>query len=98
MLKKLGYLQVMAVDLSYRLGWIDDSLVKRVRNILELAKLPTAPPETMTVEMFKSIMAVRELVCHSLSLQKFPFFLIFIMFTSLLDSYYSFCYGRLIRR
>jgi 3-dehydroquinate synthase len=49
----------MAVDLSYRLGWIDDSLVKRVRNILKLANLPTEPPETMTVEMFKSVMAVK---------------------------------------
>lgn len=54
----------MAVDMSYRLGWIDDSIVKRVHNILQQAKLPTAPPDTMTVEMFKSIMAVRHLVCH----------------------------------
>lgn len=49
----------MAVDMSYRLGWIDDSLVKRVYKILEQAKLPIAPPEMMTVEMFKSVMAVR---------------------------------------
>ncbi|KAH0772136.1 hypothetical protein KY290_016117 [Solanum tuberosum] len=49
---------VMAVDMSRRLGWIDDSLVQRVQKILEQAKLPTSPPETMTVEMFKSIMAV----------------------------------------
>lgn len=49
---------VMAVDMSHRLGWIDDSLVQRVQKILEQAKLPTLPPETMTVEMFKSIMAV----------------------------------------
>lgn len=49
---------VMAVDMSRRLGWIDDSLVQRVQNILQQAKLPTSPPETMTVEMFKSIMAV----------------------------------------
>lgn len=50
----------MAVDMSYRLGWIDESLVKRVHNILNQAKLPIAPPEIMTVEMFKSVMAVRE--------------------------------------
>ncbi|KAA3474491.1 3-dehydroquinate synthase, chloroplastic [Gossypium australe] len=50
---------VMAVDMSYRLGWIDSSIVKRVDDILLRAKLPTAPPETMTVEMFKSVMAVR---------------------------------------
>ncbi|XP_060191396.1 3-dehydroquinate synthase, chloroplastic [Lycium barbarum] len=49
---------VMAVDMSRRLGWIDDSLVERVHKILQQAKLPTSPPETMTVEMFKSIMAV----------------------------------------
>lgn len=51
--------QVMAVDMSYRLGWIEESLVKRVHKILEQAKLPTSPPETMTVDMFKSVMAVR---------------------------------------
>ncbi|CAA2935161.1 3-dehydroquinate synthase, chloroplastic [Olea europaea subsp. europaea] len=51
---------VMAVDMSYRLGWIDDSLVKRVHKILLQANLPTAPPETMTVDMFKSVMAVSE--------------------------------------
>lgn len=50
--------QVMAVDMSYRLGWIDDSIVERVNNILKRAKLPTTPPESMTVSMFKSIMAV----------------------------------------
>lgn len=58
MLKKLQCTQVMAVDMSYRLGWIDDSIVKRVYNILKQAKLPTAPPEIMTVDMFKSVMAV----------------------------------------
>lgn len=52
----------MAVDMSYRLGWIDDSLVKRVHKILEQAKLPITPPEMMTVEMFKSVMAVRYLL------------------------------------
>ncbi|XP_021759528.1 3-dehydroquinate synthase, chloroplastic-like [Chenopodium quinoa] len=49
---------VMAVDMSHRLGWIDESLVGRVHNILKKAKLPIAPPESMTVEMFKSIMSV----------------------------------------
>ncbi|ESQ31084.1 hypothetical protein EUTSA_v10004219mg [Eutrema salsugineum] len=49
---------VMAVDMSYRLGWIDESIVERVNNILKRAKLPTTPPESMTVSMFKSIMAV----------------------------------------
>lgn len=68
------------MDMSYRLGWIDDSLVKRVDKILKQANLPTAPPDTMTVDMFKSIMAVRNV--HKI-------FLFFInMFKSLiLDSY-----------
>ncbi|KAG2696477.1 hypothetical protein I3843_07G059600 [Carya illinoinensis] len=57
---------VMAVDMSYRLGWIDDSIVKRVDNILQRAKLPTTPPNTMTVEMFKSVMAVDKKVADGL--------------------------------
>ncbi|KAL0379117.1 UNVERIFIED_CONTAM: 3-dehydroquinate synthase, chloroplastic [Sesamum radiatum] len=57
---------VMAVDMSYRLGWIDDSLVKRVHTILQQAKLPTSPPETMTVDMFKSVMAVDKKVADGL--------------------------------
>ncbi|KAF6170772.1 hypothetical protein GIB67_015724 [Kingdonia uniflora] len=57
---------VMAVDMSYRLGWIDESLVKRVYNILQQAKLPITPPEIMTVEMFKSYMAVDKKVADGL--------------------------------
>lgn len=49
----------MAVDMSYRLGWIDESLVKQVSDILKQAKLPIVPAECMTVDMFKSVMAVR---------------------------------------
>ncbi|XP_020585545.1 3-dehydroquinate synthase, chloroplastic [Phalaenopsis equestris] len=49
---------VMAVDMSYRLGWIDNSIVERVHNILQQAKLPTTPPEMMTVDLFKTAMAV----------------------------------------
>lgn len=49
----------MAVDMSYRLGWIDESLVKRANNIIKQFKLPVAPPESVTVEMFRSVMAVR---------------------------------------
>ncbi|XP_021837924.1 3-dehydroquinate synthase, chloroplastic [Spinacia oleracea] len=54
----VGVGMVMAVDMSHRLGWIDESLVGRVHNILKKARLPIAPPESMTVEMFKSIMSV----------------------------------------
>ncbi|KAL1316022.1 3-dehydroquinate synthase, chloroplastic [Arachis duranensis] len=57
---------VMAVDMSYRLGWIDDSIVKRVGDILKQAKLPTTPPEIMTVDMFKSVMAVDKKVADGL--------------------------------
>ncbi|XP_028762007.1 3-dehydroquinate synthase, chloroplastic-like [Neltuma alba] len=57
---------VMAVDLSHRLGWIDDSIVQRVHAILEQANLPTAPPENMTVDMFKSVMAVDKKVADGL--------------------------------
>ncbi|KAG0453245.1 hypothetical protein HPP92_025651 [Vanilla planifolia] len=49
---------VMAVEMSYRLGWIDGTIVERVLNILKQAKLPTSPPEMMTVELFKAAMAV----------------------------------------
>lgn len=66
--------QVMAVDMSCRLGWIDVSIVKRVHKILQQAKLPTAPPETMTVDMFKSVMAVRKLSCFlQKSYLEFPY-------------------------
>ncbi|KAL8196021.1 hypothetical protein R6Q57_025021 [Mikania cordata] len=55
---------VMAVDMSYRLGWIDVSIVERVSNILKQAKLPTTPPKMMTVDMFKSAMAVDKKVAN----------------------------------
>ncbi|CAL5188169.1 unnamed protein product [Lathyrus oleraceus] len=57
---------VMAVDMSYRLGWIDDSIVKRVNDILKQAKLPIVPPEIVTVDMFKSVMAVDKKVADGL--------------------------------
>jgi hypothetical protein len=56
--KDVFLLQVMAADMSYRLGWIDDTLPKRIVKLLKQAKLPIAPPEEMTVDKFKSIMAV----------------------------------------
>ncbi|KAD4178139.1 hypothetical protein E3N88_26730 [Mikania micrantha] len=55
---------VMAVDMSYRLGWIDVSIVERVSNILKQAKLPTTPPKMMTVDMFKSAMVVDKKVAN----------------------------------
>lgn len=50
----------MAVDMSYRLGWIDESIVRRVNDILKQANLPTAPPEIVTMDVFKSVMAVSD--------------------------------------
>ena len=63
--------------MSYRLGWIDESLVKRVGDILKHAKLPTAPPEIMTVDMFKSVMAVR---AHG----RYPFNVQFVLIIELI--------------
>ncbi|XP_050219568.1 3-dehydroquinate synthase, chloroplastic-like [Mercurialis annua] len=57
---------MIAVDMSYRLGWIDDSIVKRVGNILRQATLPIVPSETMTVDMFKSAMAFDKKVADGL--------------------------------
>ncbi|KAF8405416.1 hypothetical protein HHK36_010322 [Tetracentron sinense] len=51
---------VMAFDMSYHLDWINNSIVKQVYNILQEAKLPTAPPHIMTMEMFKSYMTVKD--------------------------------------
>lgn len=57
---------VMAADMSYRLGWIDDTLPKRIVKLLKQAKLPIAPPAEMTVDKFKSIMAVDKKVADGL--------------------------------
>ncbi|GAB2226266.1 hypothetical protein Drorol1_Dr00022067 [Drosera rotundifolia] len=57
---------IMAVDMSHRMGWIDETLVKRVHSIMKHAKLPTAPPDIMTVDMFKSVMAVDKKVADGL--------------------------------
>ncbi|RZB78852.1 3-dehydroquinate synthase, chloroplastic [Glycine soja] len=68
---KVPDLEVQPDDASgckqgFHLRWIDDSLVKRVGDILKQAKLPTAPPETVTVDMFKSVMAVDKKVADGL--------------------------------
>lgn len=49
---------MMACDMSHRLGWIDEALVRRVRALFERAKLPTRPPTRVTKECFKALMAV----------------------------------------
>lgn len=50
------------MDMSCRLGWIDESIKKRNLDILQQAKLPIAPPDLMTVDKFKNTMAVRALL------------------------------------
>ncbi len=47
---------VLALQLSSRLGWIDDSLVKRGRDLLARCNLPVSPPESMNVEQFLQLM------------------------------------------
>lgn len=49
---------VMAVDLSCRLGWLERSILDRAVALLEQAKLPVTPPNTMTAEQFLDLMAV----------------------------------------
>lgn len=39
-------------------GWIDKSLRDRVLQLLQRARLPVTVPDNMTVDMFKSLMAV----------------------------------------
>lgn len=55
---------VMAADMSRRLGWIDDALQKRILSLIERAKVPTAPPTTLSVDTFKNLMAVDKKVSN----------------------------------
>lgn len=57
---------IMANDMAYRHGWIDDTIVKRSFDILKQANLPTSPPDVMTIEMFKATMAVDKKVADGL--------------------------------
>lgn len=49
---------VMAIDLSIRQGWIDESVRERSIALLHRAALPTAPPVDMTPEQFLETMAI----------------------------------------
>ncbi|KAF6257353.1 hypothetical protein COO60DRAFT_1271387 [Scenedesmus sp. NREL 46B-D3] len=49
---------VMAADMSVRLGWIDASILERMRALLQASKLPITPPESMSIASFKELMAV----------------------------------------
>ncbi|UCH42104.1 MAG: 3-dehydroquinate synthase [Gammaproteobacteria bacterium] len=49
---------IMAIDLSIRQGWIDESVRERSIELLRRAALPTAPPAEMTPEQFLETMAI----------------------------------------
>ncbi|KAJ4803912.1 3-dehydroquinate synthase [Rhynchospora pubera] len=57
---------VMAVDMSFRLGWIDETIQRRTLDILQQANLPITPPDMMTVDKFKNTMAVDKKVADGL--------------------------------
>lgn len=54
----VGAGMLMAADLSWRLGWISQADVARVRAILVRARLPVAAPARLTPEEFLGHMAV----------------------------------------
>jgi 3-dehydroquinate synthase len=49
---------VMAIDLSIREGWIDESVRERSVALLKRAALPIAPPAEMTAQQFLDAMAI----------------------------------------
>lgn len=49
---------VMACEMSARLGWIDDTVTRRVEKLLSEAALPTRPPPNVTLEQFMTFMSV----------------------------------------
>ncbi len=49
---------VMAIDLSIREGWIDESVRERSIALLERAALPVAPPTDISASQFLEVMAI----------------------------------------
>eukprot|EP01024_Parvocaulis_polyphysoides_P055855 TRINITY_DN5787_c0_g3_i1.p4 TRINITY_DN5787_c0_g3~~TRINITY_DN5787_c0_g3_i1.p4 ORF type:complete len:211 (+),score=40.11 TRINITY_DN5787_c0_g3_i1:833-1465(+) len=49
---------VMAAHMSWKLGWIDESIKSRTVNLLKRANLPVKPPPNITPQQFNDIMAV----------------------------------------
>ncbi|MDT8406461.1 MAG: 3-dehydroquinate synthase [Methylococcales bacterium] len=47
-----------AADLSRRLGWLDDAEVERIAHLLQRARLPVKPPESLSSERFLHWMGV----------------------------------------
>ena len=48
----------MAIDLSIREGWIDESVRERSIALLERAALPVAPPTDISASQFLEVMAI----------------------------------------
>jgi 3-dehydroquinate synthase len=48
----------MAADLSARLGWLDDGQLRRVRDLIGRAGLPTRPPAGLTALRFLELMSI----------------------------------------
>jgi 3-dehydroquinate synthase len=55
---------VMAVDLSYRQQWIDNSLKQRTIDLLKKANLPVNSPTNMTVDQYMSAMSIDKKVIN----------------------------------
>ncbi|PTY38172.1 3-dehydroquinate synthase [Saccharospirillum sp. MSK14-1] len=53
----VGTGMVMACDLSHRLGWIDAEVFDRARALIERARLPVAPPPSMSADDFMNQMS-----------------------------------------
>jgi len=49
---------LMAVDLSCRLGWLEQEMLERTKKLLLAAQLPISAPEDMSVDDFLSLMSV----------------------------------------
>lgn len=54
----------MAAQLSADLGWISTKDANYCQQIISAAKLPTQPPESMTVDQFNTIMAIDKKVIN----------------------------------
>ncbi len=49
---------IMAVDLSYRLGWVSVDILNRTRSLIKQVQLPITAPKEMTVDDFIQAMAI----------------------------------------
>lgn len=55
---------VMAASMAEQIGWMNNDEVKRIRQLIRHARLPVAPPESMTAERFLDLMAVDKKVIN----------------------------------